>query len=112
MRLPLEKVRNRLNDAKSDELSIEYSSNLIKKFGKDGHQLNVDIAISQNRENEFATIYDQILGTPTSLFSETTNNKQSQQRNLVQADYVLPIGKDGRFEAGYRGSFQENLTEF
>lgn len=105
-------VRNRLNDAKSDEFSIEYSSNFTKKFKTDGHQLNVDIAVSQNRENEFATIYDQILGTPTSLFSETTDNKQSQQRNLLQADYVLPIGKDGRFEAGYRGSFQENLTEF
>jgi outer membrane receptor protein involved in Fe transport len=105
-------VRNRLNDAKSDEFSIEYSSNFTKKFKTDGHQLTVDVAVSQNRENEFATIYDQILGTPTSLFSETTDNKQSQQRNLLQTDYVLPIGKDGRFEAGYRGSFQENLTEF
>lgn len=105
-------VRNRLNDAKSDEFSIEYSSNFTKKFKTDGHQLNVDIAVSQNRENEFATIYDQILGNPSSLFTEATSNKQSQQRNLLQADYVLPIGKDGRFEAGYRGSFQENLTEF
>lgn len=105
-------VRNRLNDAKSDEFSIEYSSNFTKKFKTDGHQLTVDVAVSQNRENEFATIYDQILETPSSLFSETTDNKQSQQRNLLQTDYVLPIGKDGRFEAGYRGSFQENLTEF
>ena len=105
-------VRNRLNDAKSDEFSIEYTSNFTKKFKTDGHQLTVDVAVSQNRENEFAIIYDQIIGTPTSLFSETTDNKQSQQRNLLQADYVLPIGKDGRFEAGYRGSFQENLTEF
>ena len=105
-------VRNRLNDAKRDEFSIEYTSNFTKKFKTDGHQLTVDVAVSQNRENEFAIIYDQIIGTPTSLFSETTDNKQSQQRNLLQADYVLPIGKDGRFEAGYRGSFQENLTEF
>jgi outer membrane receptor protein involved in Fe transport len=105
-------VRNRLNDAKSDEFSIEYSSNFTKKFKTDGHQLNVDIAVSQNRENENATITDQILGNPSSLFTEATSNKQSQQRNLLQADYVLPIGKDGRFEAGYRGSFQKNLTEF
>ncbi len=105
-------VRNRLNDAKNDEFSIEYTSNFTKKFAKDGHQLTVDVAVSQNRENEFATITDQILGTPSSLFTETTDNKQSQQRNLLQADYVLPIGKEGRFEAGYRGSFQENLTEF
>lgn len=105
-------VRNRLNDAKSDEFSIEYTSNFTKKFEKDGHQLNVDIAVSQNRENENATITDQIIGNPSSIFTETTTNKQSQQRNLLQADYVLPIGKDGRFEAGYRGSFQEGITEF
>lgn len=105
-------VRNRLNDANSDEFSIEYTSNFIKKFTKDGHQLNIDIAVSQNRENESATIYDQIIDNPSSLFTETTDNKQSQQRNLLQADYVLPIGKESRFEAGYRGSFQENLTEF
>lgn len=105
-------VRNRLNDSKSDEFSIEYSTNFTKKFKKDGHQLTVDVAISQNRENESSTIYDEILGDATSLFTETTVNNQKQQRNLFQTDYVLPIGKDGRFEAGYRGSFQKNLTEF
>jgi outer membrane receptor protein involved in Fe transport len=105
-------VRNRLNDANSDEFSIEYTSNFTKKFEKDGHQLTVDIAVSQNRENEIATIYDQILGDSSTLFTEITDNKQSQQRNLFQTDYVLPIGKDGRFEAGYRGSFQEGITEF
>ena len=105
-------VRNRFNDQRSNEFSIEYASNFVKKFKKDGHQLNVDIAISQNRENEFATISDQILGNPASLVVEGTDNKNDQQRNLIQADYVLPIGKNGRFEAGYRGSFLNNLTNF
>ena len=105
-------TRNRFNDQRSNEFSIEYASNFVKKFKKDGHQLNVDIAISQNRENEFATISDQILGNPSSLVVEGTDNKNDQQRNLIQADYVLPIGKNGRFEAGYRGSFLNNLTNF
>jgi len=84
----------------------------VKKFKKDDHKLTVDIAISQNRENELASITDQILGNPNSLEIEETSNKNSQQRNLIQADYVLPIGKNGRFEAGYRGSFLNNLTDF
>ena len=105
-------VRNRLNDQKSDEFSIEYSSNFTKKFKKDDHKLTVDIAVSQNRENEFATITDQVLGDPSSLDIQGTSNKNSQQRNLLQTDYVLPIGKNGRFEAGYRGSFTNNLTDF
>jgi len=105
-------IRNRFNDQKSDEFSIEYASNFVKKFKKDDHKLTVDIAISQNRENELASITDQILGNPNSLEIEETSNKNSQQRNLIQADYVLPIGKNGRFEAGYRGSFLNNLTDF
>ena len=105
-------VRNRFNDQESDEFSIEYSSNFIKKFKKEDHKLTVDIAVSQNRENELATITDQILGDPSSLEIEATSNKNNQQRNLIQTDYVLPIGKSGRFEAGYRGSFQKNLTDF
>jgi len=105
-------IRNRLNDQISDEFSIEYSSNFVKKFDKDDHKLTVDIAISDNRENETSTIYDQIVTNPSSLFIETTVNKQKQQRNLFQTDYVLPIGKESRFEAGYRGNFLKNLTEF
>ncbi|MEL1248258.1 TonB-dependent receptor domain-containing protein [Flavobacterium helocola] len=105
-------TRNRFNDQRSDEFSIEYASNFVKKFKKDDHKLTVDIAISQNRENELATITDQILGNPSSLEIENTSNSQKQQRNLIQADYVLPIGKNGRFEAGYRGSFLNNLTDF
>lgn len=105
-------VRNRLNDQKSDEFSIEYSSNFTKKFKKDDHKLTVDFASSQNRENEFASIYDQVLGNPASLFTQETSNKNTQQRNLIQSDYVLPIGKNGRFEAGYRGNFLKNLTDF
>ena len=105
-------VRNRLNDQKSDEFSIEYSSNFVKKFKKDDHKLTVDFATSQNRENEYASIYDQVLGNPASLFTEETSNKNTQQRSLIQSDYVLPIGKNGRFEAGYRGNFLKNLTDF
>ncbi|WP_333809064.1 outer membrane beta-barrel family protein [Flavobacterium sp.] len=105
-------VRNRLNDQKSDEFSIEYSSNFTKKFKKDDHKLTVDFATSQNRENEYASIYDQVLGNPASLFTQETSNKNTQQRNLIQSDYVLPIGKNGRFEAGYRGNFLKNLTDF
>ncbi len=105
-------VRNRLNDQTSDEFSIEYSTNFTKNFKKEDHKLTIDVAISQNRENEDATIYDQILGDTSTLTTEGTTNKNDQQRNLFQLDYVLPIGKNGRFEAGYRGSFQNNLTDF
>jgi outer membrane receptor for ferrienterochelin and colicins len=105
-------IRNRFNDQKNKGFNIEYATNFTKKFKKEDHKLTVDIAISQNRDNDNSIITDQILGDPSTLFTETTLNNQNQQRNLFQVDYVLPIGENGRFESGYRGSFQKNLTDF
>jgi outer membrane receptor protein involved in Fe transport len=108
---PIE-IRNRFNDQKNNSFNIEYATNFTKNFKKDDHKLTVDIAISQNRDNDNSIITDQILGDPSTLFTETTLNNQNQQRNLFQVDYVLPLGENGRFETGYRGSFQKNLTDF
>lgn len=108
----LTSVRNRYNDERGKDFNFEYSTNFTKNFKKEDHKLTVDVAISQNRDNENSIITDQEIGNPATLFTETTINNQKQQRNLFQADYVLPLGENGRFEAGYRGSFQKNLTNF
>ena len=105
-------VRNRFNDQKNNDFNFEYTTNFTKNFEKEDHKLTIDVAISQNRDNDSSIIYDQIIGDSSSLFTESTLNNQKQQRNLFQTDYVLPIGENGRFEAGYRGNFQNNLTEF
>lgn len=105
-------TRNRLNDQLSKQYSIEYSSVFTKDFEKEDHKLTANVAFSKNQDNENSIIYDQILGNPSSYFTDVTLNNQSQLRNLLQTDYVLPIGKDSRFEAGYRGNFQKNLTDF
>lgn len=105
-------VRNRFNDQFSKDFNIEYATNFTKNFEKEDHKLTFDIAISQNKDKDNSIIYDQILGDASTLFTESTLNDQKRQRNLFQADYVLPIGENGRFEAGYRGSFEKNLTDF
>jgi len=108
---PIE-TRNRFNDQKNKSFNIEYTTNFTKNFEKEDHKLTMDIAISKNRDNDNSIITDQIIGNPSTLFTETTLNNQKQQRNLFQVDYVLPLGENGRFETGYRGSFQKNLTDF
>lgn len=105
-------TRNRLNDQRSSDLTFEYATNFTKKFKKEDHKLTVDMSFSENRERDNSIIYDQIINDPSTLFIERSINPENQNRNLFQADYVLPIGKDSRFEAGYRGSFQKNLTDF
>ena len=40
-----------------------------------------------------------------------SRSSQKQNRELFQLDYVLPVGKGGQFEAGYRGSFTNQLSD-
>lgn len=97
-------TRRRFNNQTSNGENIEFSSNYIKNFKKDGHKLTVDFSASTNKDNEDALIED--------TKDQTTFNAQRQTRNLIQTDYVLPLGKNSRFEAGYRGDFTTILTDF
>ena len=90
-------TRNRFNDQFNKSFNIEYATNFTKQFEKEDHKLTFDIAVSQNKDKDNSIIYDQILSDPSTLFTESTLNDQKQQRNLLQTDYVLPIGQNGRF---------------
>ncbi|VAV85953.1 Putative TonB-dependent receptor, partial [hydrothermal vent metagenome] len=37
---------------------------------------------------------------------------QAQQRILLQGDYVLPIGEDQQFEAGFRSNFNDQTNDY
>jgi outer membrane receptor for ferrienterochelin and colicins len=97
--------QTRVSYEDSKSKNLEYTSNLIKKFKKDGHKLNVDLLFSINRDDNIADILDSSTGT------DGTFNIQKKNRNLIQADYVLPFGKSMQLEAGYKGDFQEQNTD-
>jgi outer membrane receptor protein involved in Fe transport len=94
--------------------NVNFSSSLIKKFNKDGHELKIDVSASMNRDDENAVIRDMVIGSVDPANTDTferTFNKENESRTLAQADYVLPIGENTRFEAGYRGSFSDRITD-
>ncbi|MGL4384075.1 MAG: TonB-dependent receptor, partial [Flavobacterium sp.] len=101
-------TRNRINKEKSDSENLEFASNFIKNFKKEGHKLSFDISISSNDDKNTAFITDTNTSN-SNLGLDNTINNQDQKRNLFVVDYVLPLGKGQQFEAGYRGDFT-NLT--
>ena len=99
-----------LNRASQD---VEYNTNYIKKFKKDGHKFTIDGAFSVNRDLENSNIYGNgILPIASFISSERTTNKQRQSRNLIQADYVLPFGKQSQFEFGVRGNYATLISDY
>jgi len=99
-------TRTRVSDEDAKSENVEYISNLVKKFKKDGHKLTVDVQIAKNDDTNISNIIDSENG------NDYTQSIQNQNKELFQTDYVLPIGKNSQFEAGYRGSFQNLTTDF
>lgn len=105
-------TRNRFSDQQEEDYVIEYATNFTKKFEKEDHLFTADFSVSKNQDNETAFITDQILNSTDPVQFENTLNNSTRNRMLAKTDYVLPIGEDGRFEAGYRGDFSNTLTDF
>ena len=91
----------RIQDESEKDKTSQVSLNYINNFNTKGHRLSIDVQYSKSNENNFALITD--------TYPETTATDELSKSQLIQTDYVLPIGKNAQFEIGYRGNF-ENLT--
>nr|WP_317126886.1 outer membrane beta-barrel protein [Arenibacter aquaticus] len=106
--------RNRSTMEDEFEEEVQYSLNYQKKFDEDGHTLTFDYQYSKGIDDENSIISEVILGDNIDLDTERTIDNQTQKSQLLQMDYVLPFGKDNQsqFEMGYRGTFNDNNTDF
>ncbi len=100
-----------------DEKSYQYSLNYTNKLDDKGQKLTADFQYEYQNElhpslvTETATLDNAPEGAGF-LPSENVNNNQKQNEYLIQSDYVKPFGKDSQFEAGYRGHFQKEVTDY
>ncbi|WP_291101853.1 MULTISPECIES: TonB-dependent receptor domain-containing protein [unclassified Flavobacterium] len=94
----------RYSTQNSDSQDVEYTTNLTKKFKKEGHKLTFDASFSNDKDNDNSIITSDVL--------EKTSNAQKQNESLIQTDYVLPFGKASQFEMGYKGNFKSLLTDY
>ncbi len=96
-------TNTRFSRQDNHDIEAEYSTNFVKKFKKEGHTLTIDGAFATERDTDFANINDGL---------EINNNREEQSENKIRVNYVLPIGEDSQFEAGYSGDFNKQTTYF
>jgi outer membrane receptor protein involved in Fe transport len=101
-------VTSRFNDQESNSQNVEYSTNFTKNFKKEGHKFTVDASFSTNDDHDNSLIEN----NSDVVKFEKTSNDQQQSRNVIQSDYVLPIGKKSQFELGYKGEFNKLFTDY
>ncbi|RDK85558.1 TonB-dependent receptor domain-containing protein [Marinirhabdus gelatinilytica] len=106
-------MRSRIETETEEDTSLQFSLNYVNNFSDDGHKLTIDLQAEDDRETETSLIDEFNTFPATALLpSEFITQKEDQNEYLVQADYVLPIGENAQFEAGYRGTFEKTTTDY
>ncbi|WP_179353653.1 outer membrane beta-barrel family protein [Winogradskyella vidalii] len=112
----VEETLRREKETEEDN-SYQIALNYVKRFSDDSdHKLTVDFQYENDNEEGFTNLNEDY------LFSDQTNPEPFQREQefttedkkefLFQADYVLPLGENARFEAGYRGNFENEITDY
>lgn len=102
---------------KENDDSYQFSVNYIKKFNDEGHKLTADLQFSRDKEDQPTFVSEEIRYNNTDIADvfiprEEISSTEEQKEYLAQADYVLPLGENSQFEAGYRGTFENEVTDY
>lgn len=110
-------IDDRSEIEQEDEKSLEYELTYTKDFDRKGHNLKLNFSYQDNNETEGSDFIERILNpdkTPTGEpdIIQRSNNAEGEKRGILSADYVQPIGAEGKFELGLRGSLREIKNDF
>ncbi|MDT0555095.1 TonB-dependent receptor domain-containing protein [Patiriisocius hiemis] len=105
--------RTRIETETEDDTNYQLSLNYTNNFNDEGHKLTADFQydISDETENNLIT-ENNTFPSQEVLPSEIVRTIEDQTEYLLQADYVLPIGENAQFEAGFRANLEETRTDF
>ena len=112
----VEETLRRERETEKDN-NFQIALNYVKNFGEDSdHKLTADFQYEKKKEDGLTYLNEDYLFTnqaiPEQFQIEQEFTYEDKNEYLLQADYVLPLGKDSRFEAGYRGSFENSVTDY
>jgi hypothetical protein len=107
------KTSERKEAEKEENQNYQFSLNYVHDFSDDGHKLTADLQYENDKGTE-RSIISEIVTFPSimRLSAEDITNKEKQNEYLAQLDYVLPIAGNAQFEAGYRGTMEESVTNY
>ena len=106
-------LSERLEDENEIDENKEFSFNFSKKFNDKGHELTIDYQKEKSFEIESSSILNSKLKPIYERYlSEKITTDENQKSELYKIDYVLPIGEEGQFEAGFRRSNQHQKIDY
>lgn len=96
--------------------SFQVALNYKNEFDNAGHELTADLQYENDAETQETFINEDLIFDAEDDVEEFENEEvyteETQHEYLIQADYVRPIGENAQFEAGYRGNFENEVTDY
>lgn len=83
-----------------DEENIEGSINYRKTFEQEGREFTLDYKYIKSVDAEHSNYLQQ--STETASLVQRADNDSREKNWLIQSDYIHPIGKEGKIEAGIK----------
>ncbi|WP_179344811.1 outer membrane beta-barrel family protein [Winogradskyella ursingii] len=112
----VEQTLRREKETEEDN-SYQIALNYVQRFGEDDdHKLTADFQYENDAEEGFTFLNEDYITTdqidPEPFQIEQEFTVEDQKEYLIQADYVLPLGEDARFEAGFRSNLENQITNY
>jgi len=108
--------QRRFEDEAEEDLNYQYDLNYRKTFKKKGQLFTADVQYRDNSEIELADIDQTTLFLTEGMVEpdelQRSDNQESEQSWLLQADYSHPVGDKGSFDTGYRGNFRQLANDY
>ena len=96
----------RYQDETEEDNSSQFTANFTKKFNDKGHELVIEFQSEESSEDESD------FADNTNVFDQASSTEEKQKRQLLQLDYVYPIDENTQFEAGFRGNYSNQDTDY
>ena len=95
------------------EPTMEAELNYRRTYDREGRLLTATFQASKETEVEESTIQERLSDNSNGTFlRQNTLNDEAEDSYLFQTDYTHPFAEEGRWEAGVRASWEENINDY
>ena len=102
----------RTENESEDEQRVQYTLDYVNNFDGKGRKLSINTQYSTETEDILNDITEVETQANQLNDLEQVMEDQNEERFLLQADYVHPVGENIQYEAGYRGNYRDIFNSF
>ncbi len=110
-------ITERLENETGDESNLNSFLRYKRTFSNKEHQLTSEIRYEREQEDEIS-VYDEAyfdgeyMPLDTVGLNQITQNESNNNLIIAKSDYILPFGKDSKFEGGFQSTFRTIMDNY